>query len=61
MCAVSRRPERRMDIIQYFIDTYAVESYIQLEGAEDSGAYLEGTGSMILDLDLFAHRWDTGR
>lgn len=51
MCAVSRRPERRMDIIQYFIDTYAVESYVQLEGAEDSGAYLEGTGSMILDRD----------
>ncbi len=51
MCAVSRRPERRMDIIQYFIDSYAVESYIQLEGAEESGAFLEGTGSMILDRD----------
>ena len=51
MEAQNRRTERRMDIIEQ-IDTdlgYLVREIVDLSGHEQTGHFLEGTGSMVLD------------
>lgn len=51
MEAENRRTERRMDVIEY-LDTefgYQVSEIVDLSGHEDTGHFLEGTGSMVLD------------
>jgi len=51
MEAVNRRSERRADIIEHLHDELGllVTEIIDLTAHEDSGHYLEGTGSMVLD------------
>jgi hypothetical protein len=49
MFAKSRRPERRNDILQYFMDNYKVRECWDLGQYEEENQFLEGTGSMILD------------
>lgn len=51
MEAVNRRTERRADIIERLNDEHGllVTDIVDLTGHEDSGHYLEGTGSMVLD------------
>jgi len=51
MEAENRRPERRMDIIEKLDDMlgYQVREIVDLSHHEESGHYLEGTGSMVLD------------
>lgn len=51
MEAANRRTERRMDIIDYLNGELGllVTEIVDLTGHEDSGHYLEGTGSMVLD------------
>ena len=49
--AQNRRAERRMDIIEQ-VDTdfgYLVSEVVDLSGHEQTGHFLEGTGSMVLD------------
>ena len=51
MEAQNRRTERRMDIIEQ-VDTdfgYLVSEVVDLSGHEQTGHFLEGTGSMVLD------------
>ena len=51
MEAVNRRSERRTDIIEHLHDKLglSVTEIVDLTAHEDSGHYLEGTGSMVLD------------
>ena len=51
MEAVNRRTERRTDIIEHLHDKLGllVTEIVDLTAHEDSGHYLEGTGSMVLD------------
>lgn len=50
MCAENRRLERRDDIIEQVAKAgFQVERIIDLSEAEEQGAFLEGTGSIILD------------
>lgn len=50
MCAENRRLERREDIIEQVAKAgFQVERIIDLSEAEEQGAFLEGTGSIILD------------
>lgn len=51
MEAENRRTERRMDVIDYLNDELGllVTEIVDLTGHEESGHYLEGTGSMVLD------------
>lgn len=51
MEAENRRPERRMDIIEDLDEKlgYQVREIVDLSHHENSGHYLEGTGSMVLD------------
>lgn len=51
MEAANRRTERRADIIERLNDEHGllVTDIVDLTGHEDSGHYLEGTGSMVLD------------
>lgn len=50
MYAKNRRLERRPDIIDQFSeDGHKITNIIDLSGAEGSGKFLEGTGSLILD------------
>jgi len=51
MEAVNRRTERRTDIIERLHDELGllVTEIVDLTAHEDSGHYLEGTGSMVLD------------
>lgn len=51
MEAVNRRSERRTDIIEHLHDKLGllVTEIVDLTAHEDSGHYLEGTGSMVLD------------
>lgn len=46
MFAPNRRQERRMDIVEHFLQGRKVVDYT---ASEAKGLYLEGTGSMILD------------
>ena len=51
MEAGNRRTERRADIIDRLVDEHGrqVTEIVDLSAHEDSGRYLEGTGSMVLD------------
>jgi hypothetical protein len=51
MEADNRRAERRMEIIESLAGTHGflVREVIDLSSHEESGRYLEGTGSMVLD------------
>ena len=49
MFSKNRRLERREDIIDVLKENYHLFHRIHLESAENSGNYLEGTGSLILD------------
>jgi len=51
MEAANRRTERRADIIERLVDEYGfqVTEVLDLSEHENSGHYLEGTGSMVLD------------
>ncbi|MCP4299885.1 MAG: amidinotransferase [Gammaproteobacteria bacterium] len=51
MEAVNRRTERRTDVIDYLNDELGllVTEIVDLTAHEESGHYLEGTGSMVLD------------
>ena len=51
MEAENRRSERRPDILQKLDSElgYSIKEIVDLSGHEQSGHYLEGTGSMVLD------------
>ncbi|WP_421782367.1 citrulline utilization hydrolase CtlX [Kiloniella litopenaei] len=49
MTAVSRRQERRLDIIDMLKQVYRVQEVVDYSGQEQDGRYLEGTGAMVLD------------
>ncbi|SOE24120.1 hypothetical protein SAMN06298216_4487 [Spirosomataceae bacterium TFI 002] len=49
MEAENRRLERRKDIIEAIGEKYQITEIIDLSKFEDSGDFLEGTGSIILD------------
>lgn len=51
MEAENRRTERRADIIERLVDEFGfqVSEVLDLTAHENSGHYLEGTGSMVLD------------
>ncbi len=51
MEALNRRTERRPDIIERLVDEFGfqVTEVLDLSEHENSGHYLEGTGSMVLD------------
>jgi hypothetical protein len=51
MLAPNRRRERRHDILDALVDSYGyrVERVVDLTHLEARGAYLEGTGSVVLD------------
>ena len=51
MLAPSRRRERRHDILDALVDAcgYRIDRIVDLTHLEASGAYLEGTGSVVLD------------
>jgi hypothetical protein len=51
MAAENRRAERRMEIIEALAGTHGfqIRELIDLSSHEESGRYLEGTGSMVLD------------
>jgi hypothetical protein len=44
-----RQQERREDVLNTFRSRFRFESWIQMETAEQSNRYLEGTGSLVLD------------
>jgi hypothetical protein len=47
--AVSRRRERRSDVIEMLKTRYRVQEVIDYSGLEPDGLFLEGTGAMVLD------------
>ncbi len=51
MLAQSRRAERRIELLHELVDhgRYRVSRVVDLTGWEERGAYLEGTGSLVLD------------
>lgn len=49
MMAINRRFERRMDILEFCRDAFEVSKVINLSGEENSGKFLEGTGSIVFD------------
>lgn len=49
MFAPTRRNERRMDIIETLGQKFEINEVIDFSSSEDSGRFLEGTGSIILD------------
>ncbi|MDP9810393.1 hypothetical protein J2W42_003254 [Rhizobium tibeticum] len=49
MKAVSRRRERRSDVIEMLKARYRVQEVIDYSGLEPDGLFLEGTGAMVLD------------
>lgn len=49
MFAENRRSERREDILDSFQSNYNVKDVISFTDWEEKGAYLEGTGSLLLD------------
>ena len=49
MYPVSRRRERRSDVIAMLKSKYRVETVFDYSGLEEDGFYLEGTGAMVLD------------
>jgi hypothetical protein len=51
MLAENRRPERRQDILEALVQEhgFAISEVVDLTHHEDTGCYLEGTGSLVLD------------
>ncbi|RDJ98020.1 citrulline utilization hydrolase CtlX [Paraburkholderia lacunae] len=49
MHSVSRRRERRTDVIEMLKATYRVQDVIDYSGLEHDDMFLEGTGAMVLD------------
>lgn len=49
MYSPSRRTERRGDVIELLKARYRVQEVVDYSGLEQDGAYLEGTGAMVLD------------
>ena len=49
MYAPSRRTERRGDVVEMLKSQYRVMDVVDYSGLEHDGAYLEGTGAMVLD------------
>ena len=51
MMAISRRKEKRNDILKYIeeFEAFRIEKVIDLSYLEKDGSFLEGTGSMVLD------------
>jgi hypothetical protein len=49
MKALSRRRERRVDVIELLKRQYRVQEVIDYSGLEPDGLFLEGTGAMVLD------------
>lgn len=49
MYSPSRRTERRADVIEMLKTIYRVQDVVDYSGLEQDGAYLEGTGAMVLD------------
>ncbi len=49
MFPISRRRERRSDVIAMLKSKYRVETVFDYSGLEEDGFYLEGTGAMVLD------------
>ena len=49
MKAVSRRRERRIDVLEMLKSHYRVQEVIDYSGLEPDGLFLEGTGAMALD------------
>ncbi len=49
MSSPSRRRERRQDVIAALQERYAVSGIVDYTSYEESGLYLEGTGSLVLD------------
>ncbi len=47
--AVTRRPERRPEIVTHLRDRFRVSRVIDLSGFEAQSSHLEGTGSLVLD------------
>ena len=49
MYTPSRRPERRLDLIESLRERYRVTDVVDYSPYEKRGLYLEGTGSLVLD------------
>ena len=49
MYTPSRRPERRLDLIDRLRERYCVTDVIDYSPYEERGLFLEGTGSLVLD------------
>ncbi len=49
MYSPSRRAERRGDVVEMLKTRYRVQDVVDYSGLEHDGAYLEGTGAMVLD------------
>jgi len=49
MFAPNRRRERRMDIVEDFLNCGKIELWDMASECEDRGLFLEGTGSLVLD------------
>lgn len=49
MYPVSRRRERRSDVLNMLKSEYRVETVFDYSGLEEDGFFLEGTGAMVLD------------
>ncbi|WP_426492476.1 citrulline utilization hydrolase CtlX [Hymenobacter sp. 102] len=49
MCAPNRRPERRPDVLAALARQFAVREILDFSGREQTGEFLEGTGSIVFD------------
>ena len=49
MEAISRRAERRPEIVESMAKEFGVAEIVDLSASEEQGVFLEGTGSMVLD------------
>ena len=49
MRSLSRRAERRTDVLDMLKEQYRVQDLIDYSGLEHDGLFLEGTGAMVLD------------
>lgn len=49
MYPISRRRERRTDVLTLLKSEYRVETVFDYSGLEEDGFFLEGTGAMVLD------------
>ena len=50
MATPNRRLERREDVVRWLKDKFRVRTVVDLSHHEQEEKYLEGTGSMVLDL-----------